>query len=412
MKPKFFYGYIVLPLAFLMIVVIAGPMYSFGVFLEPLSTQFGWSRSETSGAYSLLFILQGLLAIIAGRLNDRFGPRIVMTICGFFLGLGYLLMSQINSVWQLYLYYGVITGIGMSGSLVPLISTVARWFVKRRNLVTGITASGASLGIVIVPILANQIISKYSWQTAYIVVGSVALVLIIVAAQFLKRDPSEVGLLPYGESDLKYKGSVKQAQGLSLQEVIRTHQFWILFAAFFCYGFCVQTTMVNVVPHAIDMGISATSAASILTCIGALAIVGRITISGAGDRIGSNLSMVISLTLMAISFVLLLIAKELWELYLLAAIFGFSYAGFMPSGSVLIADLFGLRAHGAVYGIATAALAIGGSIGPFLAGHIFDTTGSYHLAFLVCIILNIIGFGLIIRLRAIKTPRKITTRFG
>ncbi len=143
-KSKFFYGYIVAITAFFIMVLIWGTYYSFGIFFKPVSTEFGWTRAMTSGAFSLSMIMYGLLGIVMGGLNDRLGPRLVMTFCGFFLGLGYLLMSQTNTIWQLYLFYGGIIGIGMGGSWVPLTSTIARWFVKRRSMVTGIVASTTS----------------------------------------------------------------------------------------------------------------------------------------------------------------------------------------------------------------------------------------------------------------------------
>ena len=114
-RPKYFYGYIVVLAAFLITVTMWGTLYSFGVFFKPLLTEFGWTRAETSGAYSLFIVLHGLVYIVTGRLNDRLGPRIVMIACGFFLGLGYLLLSQISTIWHLYLVYGVIIAIGMSG---------------------------------------------------------------------------------------------------------------------------------------------------------------------------------------------------------------------------------------------------------------------------------------------------------
>ena len=134
-----------------------------------------------------------------GRLNDKLGPRLVMTICGIFLGLGVLLMSQVGGVWQLYLFYGVIIGIGMGGAFVALLSTVARWFVKRRGMMTGIVIAGVGLGQFIVPPIANWLISIYDWRMSYVILGSVVLVIGVLAAQFLRRDPAKMGLVPHGE---------------------------------------------------------------------------------------------------------------------------------------------------------------------------------------------------------------------
>ena len=127
-KPTFFYGHIVIWSLAIIMLTIWIPYTAFGVFFKPVLTEFGWTRALTSGAFSLAMIISGLLTIVMGALNDKFGPRVVLTLCGSLLGLGYLLMSQVNAIWQFYLFYGVIIGIGMGGSVIPLLSTVARWF--------------------------------------------------------------------------------------------------------------------------------------------------------------------------------------------------------------------------------------------------------------------------------------------
>jgi len=154
-KPKFFYGYIIVLVAFVIVLASQGTYFSFGVFFESLLTEFGWTRAMTSGAFSLSAILLGLLAIVTGRLTDKFGPVVVVVVCGFLLGLGYLLMSQISAIWQLYLFYGVMIGIGMSGGYLPLVATVSRWFVKRRGMMAGIVLTGIDVGVMIIPLLAT-----------------------------------------------------------------------------------------------------------------------------------------------------------------------------------------------------------------------------------------------------------------
>ena len=398
-KPKFFYGYIIVLAAFFILLMMWGSSYTFGVFFKPLLTEFGWTRAETSGTYSLFMVVHGLFYIVTGRLNDKLGPRIVMTACGFFLGLGYLLMSQISAIWQLYLFYGVIIGIGASGGFVPLVSTVARWFVKRRGLMTGIVVSGIGLGTAIMPPVANWLISSYGWRTSFIIIGIITLALIILAAQFLRRDPSQMGQLPYGVDEVKAEGLNLEVGGFSLREAIRTRQFWMLSTMFLGFGFCIQAIMVHIVPHAIDMGISPAGAASILTIIGGLGIAGRVIMGSSGDRIGNKLAFIICFILLAITLSWVMAAKELWMLYLFAVVFGFAYGGHVPLGSPLIAELFGLREHGVILGATVFCGAIGGAIGPLLAGHIFDITSSYYLAFLVCAAISVVGLILISQVR-------------
>ncbi len=176
-----------------------GIWVSFGVFFEPMLAEFGWARATPSGAVSLRIFVGTILGIIGGRLTDKFGPRPVVTVCGVFLGLGFFLMSRIGTIWQLYLVFGVITGVGMGGLFVPLTSTVPRWFVKRRGMMTGIVLSGVGLGTMITPSLATWLITTYGWRTAYTIVGLVAMTVIVTASQFVKRDPAQVRQLPDGE---------------------------------------------------------------------------------------------------------------------------------------------------------------------------------------------------------------------
>ena len=402
-KPKLFYGYIVVVAAFIIMVVAWGTLYSFGVFLKPLSTDFGWTRAMTSGAYSLCIILMGLLGILAGRLNDRFGPRLVMTACGLFLGAGYLLMSQISAVWQLYLFFGVIVGAGLSAGVIPLLSAVARWFVKRRGMMTGIIYSGAGVGMIIMPPMARWLISIYDWRTAYIILGIIALVFIVLAAQFLRRDPVQMGLLPYGEEEIKRESSIPEATGLSLAEASHTGQFWIVCAILFSMGFWLQAVLVHIAPYATDIGISPTVAATILAVIGGLTIPGKLILGSAGDRIGNRLAFVVCFILISAALFWLVAAKELWMLYLFAAIFGFSEGGGAALYSPIVAELFGLSSHGVILGVAIFGFSIGGTIGPLMAGYIFDVTESYYLAFLICAITCVIGLILTSLLRPISS---------
>ncbi|MFC1915285.1 MFS transporter [Chloroflexota bacterium] len=399
---KFFYGYIMVAAGFLIMLMMWGAYYSFGIFFEPLLAEFGWTRAMTSGAFSLSFSLIGIFGVLAGKLTDRFGPRVVMTVCGFFLGLGYLLVSQTNTVWQLYLFYGLVVAIGMSAAVIPLQSTVVRWFVKRRGVMTGIIISGIGVGMVIIPPIANWLISLYGWRDSYIFVGITALVLIMLSAQFLRRDPSKMGQVPYGDGELEVEISLRPS-GFSLREAIRTWQFWILAVALLCFTMGEGTTLVHIFSHAVGLGISTVSAALIVPVIGATSIVGRILLGMAGDRIDNKKAFVIGLFFISISLSWLLVAKELWMLYLFAVIFGFGYGGLSVLPSPIIAELFGLSSHGVIFGVVIMFGGTGGmAIGPFLAGHIFDITGSYQLAFLIYAIISVIGLILVSLLRPVR----------
>lgn len=399
-QPRFFYGYTIVLASFLILTISWGAQYSFGVFFKPVLNEFGWTRAVTSGAYALNSVLLGFFGIFTGRLSDRFGPRLVVTVCGFLAGLSYLLMSKVSTVWQMYLFYGVFLSIGVAGFWVPLMSTVARWFVKRRGLTSGIVSSGIGLGVVIIPPLANQLISRYSWRTSYVIIGLTTMALIVIIAQFLRRDPSQKGVLAYGAHAVKTDSPNLQARGFSLRESILTRQFWIISVIFLFFLACLQTVMVHIVPHATDIGVPASNAAIILSVIGIVSIGSKIAMGGIADTIGNKRIMVIIIVLLLVSLMSLLLASKLSALYLFAVIFGIAYGGFAAVHAPLVAESFGLRAQGAIFGLAMFAGNAGGAIGSLVAGRIFDISGSYYWAFILCTILSIAAIVLSVLLKA------------
>ena len=383
--------------------VAMGALFSYGVFFKALLTEFGWTRGITAGAYSLNVVLQGILGIVAGRLSDKLGPRILITGGGLIAGLGYLLMFQISAIWHLYLLFGVTAGIGFGAIYVPTISTVARWFIKRRGLMTGIVVSGIGAGVVIMPPLVTQFISVYGWRISYLFVGTIVLVVVVTAAQFLKSDPSQLGQFPDGEREVRQEGLTSEVRGFSLQEAIHNKQFWMLFAIFFGVGISLDSIYVHIIPHATDLGFSAKTAAWILSIIGGLSIAGRIGIGIIGDRTSIKLALIITLTILSIALFWLLGVKGLWMLYIFTIVFGLSYGGVMVLISPLTADLFGLSSHGAIFGTVLFAFTIGAAIGPLSAGRAYDITGGYQLAFLMFAVLSVISLILAFLL---KRPHK------
>ena len=156
-ESNFYYGYIIIIISSLMMAIVWGTHFAFGVFFKEFVEEFGWTRAVTSVPFSLAFITSGLMSVFMGGLTDRIGPRKVIILSGFVLGLGFFLMSRVTNAWQLFLFYGVIIGIGLSGTFVPLASTGARWFFKRRNVMTGIIVSGSGLGQLLMPLLSGWV---------------------------------------------------------------------------------------------------------------------------------------------------------------------------------------------------------------------------------------------------------------
>jgi MFS family permease len=388
---RFFYGYFVVGASLLIMATMWGVYYAFGVFFKPVLNEFGWTKAMTSGAFSLASMMNGLLAVAVGGLTDKFGPRMVMTVCGLFLGLGFMLMSQISNVFHLYLFYGIFVGAGMSGSFIPLTSTVARWFFKRRGLMTGIVAAGSGIGALIGPPVASRLIPIYGWRTSYVILGSITLLVVVLSAQFIKRDPTQVGQIPYGKNQREQVGLNLRAEGLSLKEAVSSTRFWIFFTTGFCYGYCVFAIMVHITPHAIESGISAVRAANILAAIGCLSIVGKVLLGRVGDIVGNRRTLILGFILMSLALIGLVPAPIAWMLFLIAGLFGFAFGGIAVSHSPLVAELFGLRSHGVIFGVFGMSVGWGGAMGPLLTGYLFDVTNSYQMAFLLCAVISLAG---------------------
>ena len=388
---RFFYGYLVVGASLLIMSMMWSVYYAFGVFFKPVLNEFGWTKAMTSGAFSLAAMMNGSLTVAVGGLTDKFGPRMVMTVCGLFLGLGFMLMSQISAVSHLYLFYGILVGAGMSGSFIPLTSTVARWFFKRRGFMTGIVAAGSGVGALMGPVVASRLIPIYGWRMSYAILGSITLLTVVLAAQLIKRDPTQVGQVPYGENQMKQGESNLRVEGFSLRQAVYSAQFWVFFTTGFCYGYCVFAIVVHITPHAIESGISAVRAANILATVGGLAILGKVMIGRVGDIVGTRRTLILGFILMSVALIWLVPAKMAWMLFLIAGLFGFAYGGISVSHSPLVAELFGLRSHGLIFGVFGISVSLGGAMGPLLTGYLFDVTNSYQMAFLLCSVFSLTG---------------------
>jgi len=379
-----------------------GTRLSFGIFFKPLLTEFGWTRAMTSGAFSICWIVQGISSVVMGGLNDKIGPRVVVTLCGLSFGLGYLLMSQVNSVWQLYLFYGLLTGIGASGVAVSLISTIVKWVAKRRNLIVSIVSSGGEIGAFVIPLVAIRLIAAYDWRMSYAIIGSSVLVIVVLLSQFLKRPDVQMKQESYTEDN---KNIDLSDEGLNLKEAVRSGRFWLLFTLQFLNGFFISTITVHVVPHATDVGISALSAANVLAIMGGIGVIGKVATGFASDRLGIRRIFIIIFLVMASSYFWISAVEILWMFYLFAVVFGLArHAGFLSAS--LVAELFGLKAHGLIYGVINFSSSLGAAIGPFLAGYIFDITDSYMLAFLSCGTLGIVAAILASFLRTTRSEKR------
>ncbi len=405
-KGKFHYSYVIAASCFGIQAVGIGTYFSYGVLFNPLIAEFGWSRASIAGASSMAFLLMGLLGIVIGRLNDRIGPRKLMTVTGVFFGLGYLLMYRLETVWQLYLFFGIVFGIGLSSIDVIALSTIARWFVRKRGVVTGIVKVGTGAGQMTIPFLVSILIISYGWRYSCVIIGVAVLIILVSIAQLMRRDPGQMGLSPDRDEAGPADRPALAVEGLSLREALRTRQFWTLCAAYLTVVFCLMIVMVHIVPFAMDIKVSPTKAAGVLSTIGGVSMVGRFFSGLAIDRIGSRRVMIFCFFLLVAGLLWLQLAKELWMIYLFAVIYGIAHGGFFTTFSPIVAEFFGIKSHGALFGIAMFSGTFGGAIGPFLAGYIFDVTGGYGLAIWISILMSALGFVLISLLKPVKAAGK------
>lgn len=397
-----FYGYAIVAAGFTIWLVYWGTFQSFGIFYKPLTEEFGWSRAETALAYSLTSIVQAALAIFMGWLTDRLGPRLVVTVFGSFLGISYLLLSHVNSLSEFYVYNAVVGALGMSTGVVPIMATIARWFVKRRAMMVAVVQAGIGIGGFIFAPFTAWMIVNYGWRPTYKVLGVIVLVVGTVAGLMLKRDPRSVMQSPDGirqPEALRSQPKADQAgPGLALNQALRTPQFWIVLGIFSSFGFCRSAFLPHIANHVQDLGFSISDGANVVAVLVVASIVGRVWLGCVANRSAFAVSFVV--TTVALSWAL--IARDLWELYLFAVVFAFGWGAQAVLRLTVTAETFGLRSLGVVLGVLGFCEAFAGASGTYLSGLLFDLTGNYQLAFLVSIPVSAAGVVLSMVLKPIK----------
>jgi MFS family permease len=400
-KSEFYYGYVIAILAFFIILIVYGLRFSYGVFFSPMSSELGWSNATTSLVFSISMIMEGVFNIILGGIVDKYGPRVVVTISCILVGLGYCLIPTVTSIWQFFIFYCGMVGIGMGGLFAPLVSVIARWFSVRRNLITGLVISSVGIGILIVSPVANRLIISYSWRTTFLIFGVIILLVTTTCAQFLKRDPATSGFSAEGKNKKPENGSPISVAGSSFKEAIHSYQFWFVFILLFSYGFCANAVGIHIVPDALKSGISATTAATVLATMGGLQIVGRIGLGLAADKVGNRIMFILGFITFAILTFWLPGIKTVQPLFVFAAVFGFAQGGIASSQSPITAGLFGLKSLGLLFGCVGFGFTLGAALGPYVTGRV--------VAFLICAVISLIALVLALLLKPLKNSpaRKI-----
>lgn len=407
-RARLHYGWVMVILSSAAMVAWAPVVYTFGVFLQPLTEEFGWERGALSGAFSFQMLLIGILSIFVGRLTDKYGPRIFVTLGGLLSSIGFLLMSQVDSLWQVYLSWGFFMGIGGGCFYIAIISTIPKWFAKRTGVAVGITVAGMGLGAMISPPLIQWLISVYGWQQPLIILSIAILVIIVPLAQFMRHSPQRMGIRPYGDVRDTIGDELpllSAAEGTSFTQAVKTSRFWFFGLALFFTFFSVHVIIVHIVPYAVDVGIPALAAASLLSVTAGGSVVGRLTIGLIADRVGGRVALSFCVILITLSLLWLLFSRDVWMFYVFSVIFGFGYGGMILLVTIVTAELYGLASLGMMLGIFAFYDTAGGVIGPPLAGSIFDATGSYSLAFLISVMFGVLAIILSLALLKVKGRR-------
>ncbi|MBI2555240.1 MAG: MFS transporter [Candidatus Rokubacteria bacterium] len=379
MRPqKLFYGWVVLGAAFLIITMAIGTLFALGVFLKPIEEGMGWSRGAISSVALLNWLIVGLGSFVSGFLSDRVGTRTVVLVGGLLLGLGLVLGSQVSTLWQFYLTFGLLVGAGVSAFYVPLTATATKWFTARRGLAVAIVSAGNGLGILLLAPLSRFLISAFDWRTAMLVLGDLAWLVVIPAGLLIRNSPQDMGAVAHGEAAAPAGPAPSHTAGSAL----RSAPFWTIALTHFACCAAHSGPIFHMVAHAMDLGVAKMAAATVLGVSGFSSIFGRLGTGLLADRFGAKQTLVVGLSLQALMILLFLSAGDLAGFYGLAVVFGMAYGGVMPLYALLTREYFGERLMGTAYGGVFFISSIGMGVGSYAGGYIFDLLGSYRWLYL------------------------------
>ncbi len=371
---KIFYGWVIVAAGIVMTCVGIGSMLSLGVFLQPMSEAMGWSRSGISLAAMLNFLCMGVGSFFWGSLSDRFGTRVVVLSGGILLGAGLVAASRAATLGQFQLLFGVIVGVAAGSFYAPMTATTTRWFVEHRSLAVALVSAGLGLGSMTIAPLAGWIITNYDWRVAMLVIGDLAWLLLIPAALLVRNPPAAapVVLAP---------GAVA-AREFTVAEALRTPQFAAIALTHFACCAAHSGPIFHMVTNAIDHGVSAMAATTVLGAAGLASLSGRVICGLLADRLGAKRVLIVGLAIQAVAVSLYLVTGQLAGFYALALMFGLAYGGVMPLYAIVVREYFGARIMGATFGAVAFASTLGMALGPWAGGWFYDSLGSYAWLFI------------------------------
>ena len=353
--------------------MVIGVLFSLGLYVKIFEVEFGWSRTLFSTGSALSFFMMGALAVVMGRLSDRFGPRRVLIVTGLIYGMGVAALSQISVPWHFFALMGTLIAIGLGAHDVVTLSTIAHWYEKRRGLMTAVAKVGTASGQMALPLIAAALIAGVGWRQTFVVLGVSAAIILVLAAM-LMRNP--------GPGEGAHEAHGKTAAGLSFADAKGSLLFWKLCAIQFLFFTTLMTVPVHLAAHGMDLGMTTAQAASLLSVVGGASVAGRLVVGALIDWIGCRNALSFCLLILAVALGGYAVASDIPYLFVVTAIYGFTHGALFVVVSPTVAYYFGMRAHGQIFGIVLFSGTIGGAIGPIAGGAVFDNVGSYLPAFI------------------------------
>lgn len=409
---KVFYGWWILAAASTIHLWAAGTFfYSFTAFFNPIINEFGWSYTATSIAASLRSIEGGLASPLVGFAADRYGSRRLLIAGGIMSGLGFILFSRIQSIWQFYLIF-VFLSVGVSLLLpIPGWTATANWFVKKRGLALGILSASIGAGGMLVYFI-NFLLETYGWRKTMVIIGIGFWVITIPCAWIVRQKPESMNLLPDGEllpkaSTFPGPNATPSEAGFTVMEALKTRAFWVLAAIVTVSGGVMHAVTVHIMPYLLSMHMDRAQASLIASQLILVSVFGRIGLGWMNNHFEGRTLVALGLSLQAIGCLFLVQSDSFWKTMLFVATFGPGFGGVITLRLVLQAEYFGHKAFGSVQGLIMAIMVLGSMSGPVLAGMVFDHYGTYSPAWQTMAILIFMMIPVSLTLK-----RPVSTRSG
>jgi MFS family permease len=355
---------------------VSTPLAAYGVFLPVFAETFSWSRGAISTALSLNLLLGGVAGFGIGALADRHGPRVMLVVTVILAGTAFALVSLIGSLWQLYLFVGVLGGIGMSSFYLLSTTTVTRWFDEHRGLALALVLVGFNLGYITAGPLSAWLIAQVGWRTAYAMLGSVCGLVTMLAALTVRLPGAQETGEPRAANP-----RIEPAAGLTLAQALVDMRQWYLNVSWLLLGGLSLMVSVHIVPFAHDQGISLAGASLALTAYGTGSVCGRVASGVVSDRLGTFTTIRLGYALQLAALLVLLGLSSRGALLGSLVVLGVGFAAADTMLAKAVPDVFGTRALGAILGVLNLGWRCGAAIGPAAAGFLYDLTGSYAIPF-------------------------------